>query len=106
MAPKNLYETVTEPRNIAISIGILGVGVALAARQMGIPDISSHSLPTEQALSAYSGVAGIGGFLAQILASRQLSRVQGDQVSIGSLAVPVLISAGATAGSAFLLPSQ
>lgn len=100
-----LGELIT-PTNIAVAGLGIGIATIAAAKRSGFSSIGGVELPTEQALTSYSLVSGIGGAAAQIIAGRQLSQVPNETVSLGSIAAPVAISIGATAFSAFLLPSQ
>lgn len=67
--------------------------------------ISDGRIPTEQASVAFGLLAGIGGGIAQLIAGRRLSNLDTDTISVGQLALPVLLGGGSTALAAFLLPS-
>lgn len=100
-----ILNEITRPRNLAI-IG-LGVGIAAvsAYRAVGAPSILQSPVTTEQAVTVFGLISGIGGAAAQIVASNQLGSLSTDTVNVGTLILPAAISVGATALSAFLLPS-
>lgn len=65
----------------------------------------STEIPTETAVTAFQLVGGLFGGIAAIIASRRLSALPGETISLASLAIPVLIAGGSTVIGALFLPS-
>lgn len=81
-------------RDIAIFVGITVVGLLiLGARHFGVPtaQVLGQQVSTENALTLYTTFAGIGGFLANIIASTLISTIDGETVAIQSIIPPILI---------------
>lgn len=70
------------------------------------PDGSGYVVPTELATVSFGLLAGIGGGLAQLIASRRLSGVSNRHIKLSSLALPVILGGGSTALAAYLLPKS
>lgn len=101
-----LVDTVTQPKYLGV-LGVATAGVTyVAAKKVGIKSLSDVKLTTEQAVSSFSLLAGIGGAAAQIIAGQRLSKLDAEQLPVTKMAMPLAISIGASAGSAFLLPSD
>lgn len=102
------------PRGITVQsvvIALLAVGAVIAAGAVsyyGVPTtmLLSQSIATENALTYYSTAAGIAGFAGSIIASSRLANVQGGSVSVGSMVVPVLVTAGGNFLAGFLFPNS
>lgn len=74
---------------------------------LGIPlqaSSSGYTIPTETATTAFGLIGGIGGGLAQIIVSRNLSERTGDRVRIRDLAIPIGLSIVGTVVAATLVP--
>jgi len=92
------------------AVGIMAIGAGAAAyyayRKTNVDRFTNIEITTEQAVSMFSLLAGIGGAASQIIASSRLSGLEGDSLTINNLFAPLLVTIGASAGSAFLLPSE
>lgn len=104
MARELLSKFLTPGPMIAVGAGIVAAG-ALVARRVGVPSLLDVSVSTEEALSFYGILSGIGGAISQIVAGQQMSQFPGDEIGLGRMAFPLAVSIAATAGSAFMLPS-
>lgn len=99
----NIAEAVTSKWSIAIAgIGLAGATMYAVSR-LEVDSIRDATIPTEQAVSAFSLLTGIGGAAAQILASKRLSSAEGSSITVGSIALPIVISAAISAGSPLLI---
>lgn len=61
-------------------------------------------IPTELAITSFGLLAGVGGGLAQLIASNRLSQLDSREMPIRKLILPVVLGGGSTALAAFLLP--
>lgn len=61
-------------------------------------------IPTELAITSFGLLAGVGGGLAQLIASNRLSQLDSRELPIRKLLLPVVLGGGSTALAAFLLP--
>jgi len=103
---EKLVNTITQPRYLGV-LGVATAGVTyVAAKKAGISNVSDIELTTEQAVSSFSLLAGIGGAAAQLIAGQRLSKLSQERIPVTKMAMPLAISIGASAGSAFLLPSE
>lgn len=90
---------------LLIGAGVVG-GIVLAARKIGAASVMDVQLSTEEALSAFGILNGIGGTVSQVVAANQLKAVQSDNVGFNRLVTPLVISIVATSGAALLLPDE
>lgn len=92
-------------------IGIVAVAVTglfvYAARTYGVPvsGVLNQNISTENALTLYTTLAGIGGFLANIIASSLISTVEGETVPIGSIILPIAVQITGAVVAAGTFPS-
>jgi len=99
----NIVSAITSKWSVAIAgIGLAGATMYAVSR-LEVDALRDATMPTEQAVSVFSLLTGVGGAAAQILASRRLADTEGESISVGSIAVPVLISAVISAGSPLLI---
>lgn len=95
-------------RNVgAGAIALASLAIVAAAYRYGVPTsyVMAQELATENALTYYSTIAGIGGFVGSIIASNRLASVQGDTVTLGQMAAPMLVTAGGNVLAGFIFPS-
>lgn len=71
-----------------------------------LPTSIPSSISTESGVVVFNSVVGIGMFLAQVVAARNLSTVSGSSVSLRSVAIPAIAAVGAIALAATFLPSS
>lgn len=90
-------ESVIPGVSFKMILGLAGALVAVlmvyGARIYGVPvgSVLNQSISTENALTLYTTFAGIGGFLANLIASSLISTVSGDTVEVGSIILPIAI---------------
>jgi len=86
-----------------VVVGLLAYG----ARIYGVPvsGVLNQTISTENALTMYTTFAGIGGFLANIIASSLISTVEGDTVQIGAIILPVAVQITGAVIAAATFPS-
>lgn len=103
---KKFMSALTDPKYLGV-IGVATAGITyVAAKQAGLQRFSDVKLSTEQAVSSFSLLAGVGGAAAQLIAGQRLSRLDADKLPVTKMALPLGISIMASAGSAFLLPTE
>lgn len=100
------FDEFTRPRTLAL-VGI-GVGVAgyFAAKNIEATALNDIQLTTEQALSMFGLLAGVGGASSQLVAAQRLSAVERETVGANELIVPLAITIAASTGASFFLPTQ
>lgn len=70
-----------------------------------VPTSIPRTVPTETGVVVFNTIAGVGMFLGQILAARNLATVEGDTIPLRSTLFPGLIIVAAIAIAARLMPS-
>lgn len=105
MVQQTIFDELLTPQSLVV-VG-LGVGIAsvMAARRVGIDNISSAQITTEQAVTAFGIMAGVGGVASQLIASDRLGSIEGRTVPLGALLLPAMVRAGSGVVSALMLPS-
>lgn len=65
----------------------------------------TYQVPTEIAVTGFGLLAGVGGALAQIIASRRLSTITGETIPARRLLLATGLGAIGSVAGAFLVPS-
>jgi hypothetical protein len=78
-------------------MAILGIQPARTGR--------GYTMPTEVAVTAFGLLGGVGGALAQILASRRLSTLSTDRISVQRVIAGAALGAVGTVAGALLVPT-
>lgn len=96
-------------RGMGSLLGVLGLGVGFIATRrynFGLSGALEQGLATENALTYYSAIAGIGGFVGSIIASNRLASLTADSVTIGALMAPVIVTVAGNVVAGFMFPSE
>lgn len=104
----DFFGTSFSPVNILMFGAIVAfMAIVSAAYYYGVPThlVFTQRMATENALTYYSTVAGIAGFVGSIIASNRLASVDADTVTVRQMAAPMLVTAGGNAVAGFLFPS-
>lgn len=86
---------------------VLGLASIGAAVRFGVPanEVLGQSVSTENALTTFNAIAGIGGFIGTFIASSRLSSVPGDGVALGSIALPIAFTTIGNVIAGVMFPS-
>lgn len=96
-------------RDILGFSAILGAGLLyLGSRAFDVPfqQVLTHRISTENALTLYTTMAGIGGFLANLIASSQISTIEGGETTVLSILPPIAIQIVGAVVAAAAFPSE
>lgn len=69
------------------------------------PQVLARSISTEFALTGFNAVAGGAGFMGTFIASDRLASLEGGEVTIGAIMLPMLVTFAGNFFAGLLFPS-